>query len=175
MAFVPAPAGQQGDLGRNVLRGFGAWQAVLGLQRQFQLSERTAIRFRGEFFIVFNHPNFGSPNNILTSRCLANRHKPWPTAWLVATMPVLTLCIKSAVHGPSNPLSNCTSELQRDFNLLYIACLSGSATKGRRKSDSEKTDELIPPVLGGVIDRDNLTFRRVLMGQVGMGCDHPQE
>jgi len=24
-AFTPAPGGQQGNLGRNVLRGFGAW------------------------------------------------------------------------------------------------------------------------------------------------------
>ena len=66
-AFVPAHSGQQGDLGRNVLRGFGAWQADLGLQRQFHLTEEIALRFRAEFFNIFNHPNFGSPNNILTS------------------------------------------------------------------------------------------------------------
>jgi hypothetical protein len=66
-AFFPAPNGQQGDLGRNVLRGFGAWQADLALQRQFHLTERIALRFRAEFFNVFNHPNFGSPNNILTN------------------------------------------------------------------------------------------------------------
>jgi hypothetical protein len=54
-------------LGRNVLRGFGAWQADLGLQRQFRLSEEIALRFRAEFFNIFNHPNFGSPNNILSS------------------------------------------------------------------------------------------------------------
>jgi len=66
-AFVPAPSGQQGDLGRNVLRGFGAWQADLGLQRQFRLSDEIALRFRAEFFNIFNHPNFGSPNNVLSS------------------------------------------------------------------------------------------------------------
>jgi Carboxypeptidase regulatory-like domain/TonB dependent receptor len=66
-AFVPAPRDQQGDLGRNVLRAFGAWQADLGLQRQFQLTEAVALRFRGEFFNLFNHPNFGSPNNVLSS------------------------------------------------------------------------------------------------------------
>jgi hypothetical protein len=66
-AFTPAPSGQQGDLGRNVLRGFGAWQADLGLQRQFHLTEGVALRFRAEFFNIFNHPNFGSPNNTLSS------------------------------------------------------------------------------------------------------------
>jgi carboxypeptidase family protein/TonB-dependent receptor-like protein len=66
-AFTTAPAGTQGNFGRNVLRGFGAWQADVGVQRQFHLTERLALRFRGEFFNVFNHPNFGSPTNVLTS------------------------------------------------------------------------------------------------------------
>jgi hypothetical protein len=66
-AFSPAAPGQQGDLGRNVLRGFGAWQADLGLQRQFHLREAVALRFRAEFFNMFNHPNFGSPENVLSS------------------------------------------------------------------------------------------------------------
>ena len=64
-AFTPAP--QQGDLGRNMLRGFGAWQGDLALQRQFQLAENMVLRFRAEFFNIFNHPSFGSPNNTLTS------------------------------------------------------------------------------------------------------------
>ena len=66
-AFAAAPSGTQGNFGRNVLRGFGAWQADVGLQRQFRLAERVGLRFRAEFFNVFNHPNFGSPNNLLTS------------------------------------------------------------------------------------------------------------
>ncbi len=65
-AFTPPPTGQQGDFGRNVLRGFGAWQADFALQRQFHLTERLALRFRGEFFNIFNHPNFGSPDNTLS-------------------------------------------------------------------------------------------------------------
>lgn len=66
-AFVAAPAGTQGNFGRNVLRGFGAWQADAGLQRQFYLTERFALRFRAEFFNIFNRPNFGSPTSLLTS------------------------------------------------------------------------------------------------------------
>ncbi len=65
-AFTPAPAGQQGDFGRNVLRGFGATQADVAFQRQFRFTERLNLRFRAEFFNIFNHPNFGSPNNNLT-------------------------------------------------------------------------------------------------------------
>lgn len=66
-AFVAAPAGTQGNFGRNVLRGFGAWQVDAGLLRQFRLTERIGLRFRAEFFNIFNHPNFGSPTNLLTS------------------------------------------------------------------------------------------------------------
>src|SRR5262249_12226206 len=66
-AFSAAPAGQQGNLGRNVLRGFGAWQADVALQRKFQLTENVTLRFRSEFFNIFSHPNFGSPVNTLTS------------------------------------------------------------------------------------------------------------
>jgi hypothetical protein len=66
-AFVAAPAGQQGGLGRNVLRGFGASQADLAVQRQFHVTDRVAVRVRAEFFNVFNQPNFGSPNFDLSS------------------------------------------------------------------------------------------------------------
>jgi len=66
-AFAAPSTGQQGDFGRNVLRGFGAWQADLALQRQFRLTENVGLRFRSEFFNIFNHPNFGNPNNDLTS------------------------------------------------------------------------------------------------------------
>jgi hypothetical protein len=66
-AFTAAPAGHQGNLGRNVLRGFGAWQADVALQRQFHITEKVGLRFRTEFFNIFNHPNFGNPNSVLTS------------------------------------------------------------------------------------------------------------
>ena len=60
-AFAVPPQGQQGNLGRNALRGFGAWQADFALHRQFHLNERFGVQFRTEFFNIFNHPNFGNP------------------------------------------------------------------------------------------------------------------
>jgi hypothetical protein len=66
-AFASAPAGQQGNLGRNALRGFDASQVDLGVQRAFRVTERVGLRFRGEFFNLLNHPNFGNPANSLTS------------------------------------------------------------------------------------------------------------
>jgi len=61
-AFNAPPAGQNGDLGRNVLRGTHSWQVDLALQRTFSLIERLKLEARGEAFNVFNHPNFGLPN-----------------------------------------------------------------------------------------------------------------
>jgi hypothetical protein len=61
-AFVASPpAAVEGDLGRNVLRGFGAWQVDFALHRQFQVSERVGLQFRAEAFNIFNHPNFANP------------------------------------------------------------------------------------------------------------------
>jgi hypothetical protein len=52
----------QGDFGRNVLRGPGAWQVDLGLHRRFTLMERVGLQFRWEIFNIFNHTNFANPN-----------------------------------------------------------------------------------------------------------------
>lgn len=60
-AFAFPPVGQQGTLGRNVLRGFSISQLDLALSRRFGLGERFKLQLRGEAFNVFNHPNFGQP------------------------------------------------------------------------------------------------------------------
>jgi len=52
---------------RNALRGFGATQVDLTLRRQFKLRERLSLQTRADFFNIFNHPNFGSPINYLSS------------------------------------------------------------------------------------------------------------
>lgn len=65
--FCPPPTGEQGNFRRNVLRGFAATQLDLAFQRQFHVTERVQLRFRGEFFNIFNHPNFGPPTGDLTS------------------------------------------------------------------------------------------------------------
>lgn len=92
-AFTAAPAGRQGSFGRNVLRGFGAWQADIGLQRQFHVTERVGLRFRAEFFNIFNHPNFGSPVNTLTSALFGR-----PTQTLASSLG------SGGANGGLNPL-----------------------------------------------------------------------
>jgi len=66
-AFSVPPAGQFGNLGRNVVRAFGAWQVDAALRRRFNLTERLTLELRGEAFNVFNHPNFGTVQTSMTA------------------------------------------------------------------------------------------------------------
>ena len=52
---------QFGNLGRNALRGPDFVWSDLYLTKWFQLSEHVRLRIDGQFFNVFNHPNFGLP------------------------------------------------------------------------------------------------------------------
>lgn len=66
-AFAFPPDEQQGNLPRNAIRGFSATQVDLAIQRSFRLREPIGLRFRADLFNVFNHPNFGPPENRLYS------------------------------------------------------------------------------------------------------------
>jgi hypothetical protein len=66
-AFTIPTAGQSGNLGRNQLRGLGAWQVDSALRRQFNLGELLRLQFRFETFNLFNHPNFGTTQTSLTA------------------------------------------------------------------------------------------------------------
>ena len=52
---------RQGNLPRNALRGFGAWQWDFAIHRDFSIHESLSLQFRAEMFNVLNHPNFGPP------------------------------------------------------------------------------------------------------------------
>jgi hypothetical protein len=52
---------QFGNLGRNALRGPDFTWSDLYLTKWFTLTERVKLRIDGQFFNIFNHPNFGLP------------------------------------------------------------------------------------------------------------------
>lgn len=62
-AFAAPATGLQGNLGRNVLRGFTAMQADLALRRQFPIGDRFNIQLRLEAFNALNHPTFANPSS----------------------------------------------------------------------------------------------------------------
>jgi hypothetical protein len=53
---------RQGNVPRNLLRGFGAVQWDFAVHRDFAIHEPVRLQFRAELFNVLNHPNFGQPN-----------------------------------------------------------------------------------------------------------------
>jgi hypothetical protein len=57
---------RQGDLGRNALRGFGFMQLDLAIQRQFGITDKLKLEWRGDFFNLFNSPHFYVDGNLGT-------------------------------------------------------------------------------------------------------------
>lgn len=62
-----APANGPGNLGRNAIRGFGAWQSDVSLERPFRLTESARLALRADAFNVLNHPEFADPLRFLSN------------------------------------------------------------------------------------------------------------
>jgi hypothetical protein len=56
-----------GNLGRNTFRGPGYDSQNITLIKKFAITERVALQFRGEFFDLLNHRNFGNPVSNMSS------------------------------------------------------------------------------------------------------------
>ena len=61
-AFSIPAAGTFGNVGRNTIYGPGFGQFDLSLLKDTQISERSKLQFRAEFYNFINHPNFAQPN-----------------------------------------------------------------------------------------------------------------
>lgn len=58
---------RNGDLGRNTFRQDGVTNVDLSFSKLFPVRHEAKLEFRGQFFNLFNHPQFGAPTNTLTS------------------------------------------------------------------------------------------------------------
>ncbi len=81
-AFIQPLAGTYGNAGRNTLRGPGLATTDLSLAKKFLLSERLSLQFRTEFFNIFNHTNFNTPNPVVFTAATGG---PSPTAGVITT------------------------------------------------------------------------------------------
>jgi hypothetical protein len=63
-AFASPGGGNRGNLPRNALRGFSAHQLDIAIRRDLRIKENMGIQIRCDVFNIFNHPNFGSPDNL---------------------------------------------------------------------------------------------------------------
>jgi hypothetical protein len=67
-AFALPALGSFGNMGRNVLRAPGFWNADFSAVRDFPLgAEQRKLQFRSEFFNAFNHVNPDAPSSTFTS------------------------------------------------------------------------------------------------------------
>jgi len=67
-AFAQPPTYQFGNQGVNILRGDNIVKVNCSIIRSFNVAERKQLRFRGEFFNLLNHPDFGLPARTFEGR-----------------------------------------------------------------------------------------------------------
>ncbi|MGB2886056.1 MAG: carboxypeptidase regulatory-like domain-containing protein [Candidatus Acidiferrales bacterium] len=65
--FSPSPVGQLGNADRRFLHGPGVNNWDMALLKDTKLTETTNLQFRAEFFNIFNHAQFQTPNGVLGS------------------------------------------------------------------------------------------------------------
>jgi hypothetical protein len=56
-----------GEMQRNSLVGPGFFNTDLGFAKGFRITEHSSLKFEGNFFNIFNHPNFLPPDNNLNN------------------------------------------------------------------------------------------------------------
>ena len=81
-AFIQPLPGTYGNAGRNILQGPNLVETDFSVSRRFSFSERFALQFRSEFFNLFNHTNFNTPNPVVYA---AATGLPSPTAGVITS------------------------------------------------------------------------------------------
>jgi hypothetical protein len=61
----PSQLYQNGNSGRDILRGPHLWDYDLSLAKNLLSSEKRSLELRADAFNVFNHPNLGMPANYI--------------------------------------------------------------------------------------------------------------
>ena len=68
--FALPSAGNYGNVGKGTYRGPNLWDVDTGLIKNFNpvpSHENISFQFRGEFFNLFNHPQFSDPNTTFSN------------------------------------------------------------------------------------------------------------
>ena len=117
-AFSNPPPGAEGNLGRNVLRGFGAWQIDFALHRTFRLTERASLQFRIEAFNILNHANFANPSDPADPGRLTIANTP---AFGTSTETLANGLASTNVPGQLNPLFQIGGPRSLQFALQRLS------------------------------------------------------
>jgi hypothetical protein len=82
LAFIQPLPGTYGNAGRNILRGPRLITTDLSFAKGFPLTERLNLKFRAEFFNLFNHTNMNTPNPVVYAAATGD---PSPTAGVITS------------------------------------------------------------------------------------------
>jgi hypothetical protein len=91
-----------GNLGRNALRGPDFVWSDLYLTKWFALTDHLKLRVEGQFFNVFNHPNFALPSDVIAG-VPGNRATQTGFGALTATTSPPTGLLGVGLGGDSSP------------------------------------------------------------------------
>lgn len=112
-AFVLQPLYTIGDVGRNTVIGPQLVSFDFSIFKQFKFKESKSVQFRTEIFNIFNHPNFGSPNQ-------ANRTIPFNQN-IPASMPPTPSPAGTPPTGPAGTITTTvTTSRQIQFGLKFV-------------------------------------------------------
>jgi len=81
-AFIQPLPGTYGNAGRNTLQGPHLYETDLSLAKKFTFRESLHLQFRAEFFNLFNHTNFNTPNPVVYAAATGG---PSPTAGVITS------------------------------------------------------------------------------------------
>jgi hypothetical protein len=81
-AFVQPLPGTYGNAGRNTLQGPRLYETDLSVAKRLAFRERFNLQFRAEFFNLFNHTNFNTPNPVVYASATGG---PSPTAGVITS------------------------------------------------------------------------------------------
>jgi hypothetical protein len=84
-AFARPATGTFGNMGRNSLRRPGVNKWDLSAFKEFQLTDKAKLQFRGEFFNAFNHPSFTTVNATLNTTSTGVNPDASSFAWVTDT------------------------------------------------------------------------------------------
>jgi hypothetical protein len=114
-AAFALPAGEFGNVPRDLFRGPGTWQIDMGAAKTFPIAERARLEFRAEFFNVFNHPQLGPPN--VTCDLSSSSPTGCPSGFGAITT---TVNLNTAIVNPITPVGSGTPrEMQFALRLEF--------------------------------------------------------
>jgi len=76
---TPPASAPYGNVGRNSFRAPNFDQWDFSVDKNFRIMEKARLQFRGEFFNVLNHTNFGIPNTQTTSAAFGTIRNTYPS------------------------------------------------------------------------------------------------